>query len=73
MTKGFIINQSLMDSLETATDTEFREIVIKLYDYSINEEKPEFSTDLGRIIFSFYKPIIDRNNEKYNAKLEGGY
>ena len=68
MKRGFIINESLMDTISEATDKEFREIITKLYDYSTNAVVPEFGTKLGNTIFKLYKPFIDYNNEKYDMK-----
>lgn len=71
MTKGFIINQSLIDSTKELSGDEFKEIIINLFNYAIEGTEPTFSSSVGNLIYNLYKPIIDNNNAKYDAKVRG--
>lgn len=66
--KGFIIYQTLMDSAKDLDSNEFKDLFVQMFDYSVKGVEPTFD-GMKRVIFNFYRPTIDNNNDKYNAKV----
>lgn len=69
MNKGLIINEALMEGAKELEPNDFKEFLTKLFNYSVYGECVEFENQYSKILFTFAKPFIDYNNEKYQEKV----
>lgn len=67
--KGFIVYHSLRGAFETLTDEDKGQVLMAMFDYSENGTVPELTMG-AKIAFSFIKPQMDVDIEKYKKKCE---
>lgn len=67
---GYILKESVMESTEGMTDSEFRETITALFNYAVYGEEVNIKSNLGKIVFKMEKPAIDANNKKWFLRKE---
>ena len=68
---SFVFYKSFAEACRELDAETFKETVLAMCDYAMDGEDPEI-TGVAKAIFTIAKPIIDKNNQRYENGKKGG-
>lgn len=68
MKKGLIITEAFIKALKDFESDDFKDCLLKTYEYAVNGTEPVFENKESNLLFTIFKPFIDSNNAKYEQK-----
>jgi hypothetical protein len=69
---GVIIKNSYYTALKDFDDETFSVVFRAIFEYTFNDELPEFTNPVHKLAFHLIKPNLDSDMKKYRAKTENG-
>ena len=70
--KSFVFYDSFLSVMKHLNDAEFRECVLKIRDYALEDVDEESSSPMVNVIMAMAKPNLDSAKRRYMASVENG-
>ena len=70
--KSFVFYDSFLSAMKHLNDAEFRECVLKIRDYALEDVDEESSSPMVNVIMAMAKPNLDSAKRRYMASVENG-
>ena len=70
--RSFVFYDSFLEAMKHLSDAEFRECVLKIRDYALDDIDEESESPYVNIILALVKPNLDSARRRYMASVENG-
>ena len=70
--RSFVMYDSFLEAMKHLSDAEFRECILRIRDYALEDIDEESQSPYVNIILAMAKPNLDSAHKKYMASVENG-